>query len=203
MSLQTITPTMAASLVLPRDYGVIVSDVWPGGPAEAAGLKVGDVLMSVDGEPADNLPTVVYSFRLRDSTNPVRLEVMSGGKQQTLSITPVEMRSDFDSVSALADPEKNMIPELGIIAVEIDPRIAASATGLRDPSGVIVVARTAGGSGDVPLQPKDVIRRLNNLKISTLQELRDAMRPLTPGSPVTIQIQREERLMYLSFTFER
>ena len=68
MSLQTITPTMAASLVLPRDYGVIVSDVWPGGPAEAAGLKVGDVLMSVDGEPADNLPTVVYNFRLRDST---------------------------------------------------------------------------------------------------------------------------------------
>ncbi len=203
MSLQTITPTMAASLVLPRDYGVIVSDVWPGGPAEAAGLKVGDVLMTVDGEPADNLPTVVYNFRLRDSTNPVRLEVMSGGKQQTLSITPVEMRSDFDSVSALADPEKNMVPELGILAVEIDPRIAASATGLRDPNGVIVVARTAGGAGDVPLQPKDVVRRLNNLKISTLQELRDAVHALTPGSPVTLQVQREDRLMYLAFTFER
>ncbi len=203
MSLQTITPTMAASLVLPRDYGVIVSDVWPGGPAEAAGLKVGDVLMTVDGEPADNLPTVVYNFRLRDSTNPVRLEVMSGGKQQTLSVTPVEVRSDFDSVSGLTDPEKNLVPELGILGVEIDPRIAASATGLRDPNGVIVVARTAGGAGDVPLQPKDVVRRLNNLKISTLQELRDALRQLTPGAPVTLQVQREGRLMYLSFTFER
>jgi serine protease Do len=39
MSLQTITPAMAASLKLPRDFGVIVSDVWPGGPAEAAGSK--------------------------------------------------------------------------------------------------------------------------------------------------------------------
>src|SRR5262249_1694037 len=46
MSIQTITHVMASSLSLPRDYGVIVSDVWPGGPAEAAGMKVGDILTS-------------------------------------------------------------------------------------------------------------------------------------------------------------
>jgi len=120
-----------------------------------------------------------------------------------LSVTPVEVRSDFDSVSSMADPEKNMVPELGILGVEIDQRIAASATGLRDPNGIIVVARTAGGASEVPLQPKDVIRRLNNLKITTLQELRDAVRALTSGSPVTLQVQREGRLTYLSFTFER
>ena len=70
MSIQTITPTLASSLVLPRDYGVIVSDVWPGGPAAAAGLQVGDILVSVDGRPAENVPTVSYSFRLRDRQTP-------------------------------------------------------------------------------------------------------------------------------------
>jgi len=203
MSLQTITPTLASALVLPREYGVIVSDVWPGGPAAAAGLQVGDILVSVDGRPAEKVPTVSYSFRLRDSTDPVQLVVMTAGKQRALSVTPVEVRSDFDTVSAMADPEKNLVPELGILGVEIDKEIAAAATGLRDPQGVIVVARAAGGSSDVALQQKDVIRRLNNQDIATLQGLRDAIRALTPGAPVTLQIQREGRLMYLPFTFER
>jgi S1-C subfamily serine protease len=49
-------------LGLGQKYGVIISDVLPGGPAEAAGLMVGDVLVSIDGQPADNLPSVNYYF---------------------------------------------------------------------------------------------------------------------------------------------
>ena len=202
MSLQTITPGMAIALGLVKDYGVIVSDVWPGGPAEAAGLKVGDILTSVDGQPADNLPSVNYYFRLRDSTDNVQLAVLRGGADQKLSIATVEQRSEFDSVSALADPEKNLVPELGILGVEIDARIAAGATGLRDPYGIIVVARAAGPGSEVPLLPRDVIRTLNRKQMTTLQGLREALRALTPGTPVTLQIQREGRLMFVSFTLE-
>ena len=202
MSLQTITPGMAIALGLVKDYGVIVSDVWPGGPAEAAGLKVGDILTSVDGQPADNLPSVNYYFRLRDSTDNVQLAVLRGGADQKLSIATVEQRSEFDSVSALADPEKNLVPELGILGVEIDARIAAGATGLRDPYGIIVVARAAGPGSEVPLLPRDIVRTLNRKQITTLQGLRDALRSVTPGSPVTLQIQREGRLMFVSFTLE-
>ena len=202
MSMQTITSPMAASLGLVRDYGVIVSDVWPGGPAEAAGLMIGDILVSVDGQPVNNVPTVSYDFRLRDSTAPVQLVVLRGAAEQKLSVVPVEERSDFDSLAGDADPEKNLITELGIVGVEIDQRIAASATGLRVPYGVIVMARAAGAAGEVPVQPKDVIRSFNNRRIATLQALRDEARALKPGAPVTLQIQREGRVMYVSFTLD-
>ena len=202
MSMQTITSALAASLGLVRNYGVIVSDVWPGGPAEAAGLMIGDILVSVDGQPAENLPTVSYNFRLRDSEDPVQLVVLRGAAEQRLSVTPVEDRSELDSLSGEADPQKNLVAELGIIGVEIDPRIAAAAKGLRGPYGVVVIARAAGAAGEVPVQPKDVIRSFNNRRIATLQALRDEARALKPGAPVTLQIQREGRLMYVSFTLD-
>src|SRR4051812_10402817 len=175
MSLQTITQTMASSLGLSRDAGVIVSDVWPNGPAEAAGLRIGDILLTVDGQPADNLPTVNYYFRLRDSPEKVKLVVLRGGGQEIVSVATVEERSELDSVSDAADPEKNLVRELGILGVEINPQIAAAARGLRDAYGVIVVARTAGATSEVQLLPRDVIRSLNNKPIATLEGLRQTV----------------------------
>src|SRR5689334_16210270 len=143
MSLQTITPEMASGLGLSRDSGVIVSDVWPRGPAEAAGLMPGDILVAVDGQLAENLPTVNYNFRLRDSQDPVQLIVLRGTTERRFSITAVEQKSDFDDVSAMANPEQNLVPELGILGVEIDPGVVTAESGLRDAYGIVVAARTA------------------------------------------------------------
>ena len=202
MSLQTITAEMVAGLGLTRDHGVIVSDVWPRGPAEAAGLQPGDILLSVDGEPADNLPTVNYNFRLRDSAEKVQIVVLRGTNQVSLSVAAIEQTSDLDSVSSLADAESSLVSELGILGVAIDARIVAMASGLRDPHGIIVAARVAGPRSDVPLLPRDVIRSLNNTRMQTLEQLRAALGVLKPGAAVTLQVQREGRLMYVSFTLD-
>jgi serine protease Do len=203
MSVQTITHTMAASLGLSRDFGVIVSDVWPGGPAEAAGLKIGDIVISIDGESADNVPTVNYQFRLRDTPDPVKMVVLRGNDERTLTMKPVEEKNDLDAIADKnADPQRNLVPALGIVGLEIDAGIAAQAKGLRDLWGVIVLARTAGAGAEVPLQPRDVIRSLNNQPTVSLRGLRDMLAALKPGAPVTLQIQRDGRLMYVSFSLD-
>jgi len=199
MSMQTIKPGMANALGLAQDHGVIVSDVVPRGPADAAGVKVGDILLSVDGQPAENVPTVSYFFRLRDSAEQVQMVVLRGSSEQTIRVAAVEEKSEFDRVSAMADPQKNLVPELGILGVEIDARIAEVAKGLRDPYGIVVVARTAGATIEVPLLPRDVIRSVNNRPAFTLPALRELLKSLKPGAPVTLQIQRSGRLMYVSF----
>ena len=202
IGIQTITPVMASALGLSRDYGVIVSDVLPGSPAEVSGVKTGDILVSVDGQPADNLPSVNYWFRLRDTTDNVQLVVLRGTAEQSFSVPAVELKSELDSVSGMADPEKNLVAPLGILGIEIDPRILSVAKGLRGPYGIIVAARASGATTEVPLAVGDVIRDLNGRPMNTLETLRATLRSLPRGAPVTLQLQREGRLVYLSFNLD-
>lgn len=202
IGIQTITPSIATGLGLKQDYGVIVSDVLPGGPAEAAGLMVGDILVSVDGQPADNLPSVNYFFLLRDSSDKVQVTVLRGAAQQAFSVGTVEEGQDMDQIVSLADPQKNLIPQLGIVGVEIDKKTAPMLHGLRDPFGIVVTARVTGSSGDVPLAPGDVIRTFNTQPMTTLERLRAALKANPPGVPFVLQIQREGKLIYVPITLE-
>ena len=127
---------------------------------------------------------------------------MRGDAQLSLKVVPVEQRDQLTAVALTADPTRNLVRELGVLGVEITPEIAAQANGLRDPYGVIVVGRAATPGGVVPLQAYDIIRSVNNRRITTLDGLRDSVRSLKPGSPVTMQIQRDGRLMFVSFIVE-
>jgi serine protease Do len=202
IGIQTITPSLAAALKLPRAYGVIISDVKPGTPAIAAGLQIGDVLLSVDGRSAENLPFVGLQFLSRESGDQIHLEVLRGKEQLHFDVKTIEPPRDMDQIAALADPEKSLIPALGILGVEITDKVAAMAPDLRDPFGILVAARTAGASIEVPLAAGDVIRTLNGEPMTTLERLRAALRTLPPGASVAMQIQRDERLLYVSFTTE-
>ena len=127
-----------------------------------------------------------------DSQANVELIVLRGAKEFSVSVKPVEARSEFDSMSSLADPSKNLVSELA------HPRRGNRRTrcchghGTQgNPYGIIVVARAAGGASDVPVQPRDVIRSVNNRRIPTLAALRQTMRALMPGTTATMQIQRD------------
>ncbi len=197
------TPPLATALSLRRNTGVIISDVLPGSPAEAVGLRIQDVLMSVDGRAADNLPIVAFVFLSKDEGEKVRIEVQRGNAQLAFDVPVVERRHDIDQFTALSDPSKNLVGPLGIVALEIDRKIALMLPELRDPYGILVVARAADAGLGVPLATGDVIRTLNGQPMTTLDRLRQALAALQPGSSVALQIQREDRLLYLAFTLEQ
>jgi S1-C subfamily serine protease len=128
---------------------------------------------------------------------------LRGSEKLAFDVPVEEPPHEMDQIASLADPEKNLVRPLGIIGVEIDQKIAAMAPDLRDPFGIIVVARAADAAGDVPIAAGDVIRTLNGQPMTTLERLRAALKSLPPGAPVVLQIQREQRLLFVAFTLDQ
>jgi len=203
IGLQSISPVLAAAMNLPRSYGVIVSDVLPNSSAMAAGVHVGDVLLTIDGRMADSVPYVSFRLMSVDAGAKVHLEVLRNRERLAFDVPVVEAPHEMDQIASIVDPEKNLVRPLGIIGVEIDQKIAAMTSDLRDPFGILVVARSNAATGDIPLAAADVIRTLNGQPMTTLERLRAALQSLQPGAPVVLQIQREERLLFLAFTLDQ
>jgi serine protease Do len=199
IGIQSITPILAAAMNLPRRYGVIISDT----PAMAAGLQVGDVLVTIDGRMAESVPYVSFRFMSVNAGEKVHLEVLRGQQHLTFDVPMMERPDTMDQISSLADPEKNLVRPLGILGIEIDKRVASMAPDLRDPFGIIVAARSNEASADIPLATGDVIRTLNGQPMTTLDRLRETLKALKPGAAVVLQIQRDERLLYVAFTLEQ
>jgi serine protease Do len=162
---------------------------------------VGDILTSVDGQPAENVPTVSYNFLLRDSGENVHVEVLRGTQKMAFEVPVQEEKHDIDSILALATPDQNLVPEIGILGVEIDKRIAPMVPDLRHQYGIIVAARTSGAARDVPVLPGDVIVAMNDVPTMTLDYLRTALKRLGQADPVVLQVEREGRLMFLTFDY--
>jgi serine protease Do len=200
---QTITPALANGLGLKRSWGVLVSDVKPGGPAEAAGLKIGDIVLTADDRPTDTLPAFTGALYLHPVDQVLRLEVLRDGEKKTLMIPVLQEKHAMDQLLDLADPENNLVPQLAVLAVSIDDHIRASLGELRMSSGVIVLGRSANLLGpDVGLATGDIIHAVNNRPIDTLENLRSALGSLKSGDPVALQVERQGKLQFVSFELD-
>jgi len=103
----------------------------------------------------------------------------------------------------LADPEKNLVRKLGIMGLNVDEKVLSLLPGIRQDSGVVVVAKmaTAGGAKN-PLVTGDIIHALNRVAINNLESLYSALHHLKPGSYVVLQVERAAGLYYVTFQLD-
>ncbi len=198
---QSVTPDLAAGLHLQRDFGVIISDISPGGSADKAGLRIQDIILSVDGTPTGSLPLFAHSLYMHKSGERAKIEVLRGSDHVLLDIPLVDRPHKEDSLADVADPAKNLVRPLSILGIELTLDLAQSLPDLRIPTGVIVAARTLGsGTVEIPLQTGDVIHGLNGTTITTLEGLRAALAKQKTGDAVALQVERYGQLIYISFS---
>lgn len=203
VDVETLTPSLVSALHLAAQSGVIVSDVMPDGPAEGAGLKVYDVVESINGIPIANESSFVMNMYLLKIGESVKVGIRRGTQRMTLTIPVLEVKQGAEDIADLADPETDAVPELGIIGVNVTPETARLMPEPRIGSGVVVAETIAGHrADDVGLSQGDIIHAVNSVSVSTLDALRKTLDRLKPGDPVVLLVERGGHLMLLTSEIE-
>ncbi|HEV2383317.1 MAG TPA: PDZ domain-containing protein [Terriglobia bacterium] len=199
VNLQTITPALAQGLKLPQDWGLVISDVLPQGPAAAAGVKIDDVVSGVDGKDVGSLPVFERALQPYVGGDKVRLQVLRAGQKVEFEVPVVVATHSVDQLAQLADAAKNLVPNIGIVGIDVSPQVAGMVGDLRISSGVIVAAKAARTSGlDLPLEVGDVIHAVNEQPVTGLDDLRATLKELDPNTPMVLQVERDGNLLYVA-----
>jgi serine protease Do len=200
---QEITPDLADGLRLPQRWGVVVADVKPDSPAAAAGLRIQDIVLTADDRPIETLPSLTSALYLHRLDQVLKMEIRRGDEKKTLYIPAVEHHDQMDQLLDAANPDKSLVPRLGVLAIDLTDDLRSAIDNLRISSGVLVIGRAADLIlPDTGLQAGDVIHQVNTTPIDSMDALRGLLANLKTGDPVVIQLERDSGLMYVSFEME-
>jgi serine protease Do len=196
---QEITPYLAGGLGLSQDFGVILADITPKGPADTAGLKIGDVIYSVDGQRIAGLPDFATALYLHAADQPLRIDVLRGSQKVSLVVPAKQHQPESGDLADFIDPQ-NLSGHLGVFVHDFDDKIRGALPDARIASGVVVVAQSpALNSYTSSLRAGDILHSVNQTPIESVHQLRSTLHTMKTGQPVVLQIERAGKLQYVAF----
>ncbi len=172
----TVTSDIARSLGMDRPQGVLVSDVYSGSPADAAGVKTGDVIVSLDGQPVNDDASLKYRINLLSLNQTVDMQLLRSGKPLTVHIK-VSVPSDNPPRDERVLKGEN--PFAGAHIVNLSPAVAdeIGVDPFDAPKGVMVYSIDGDQSyaAGIGLQPGDIIKSVNGRTITTTADMQSVV----------------------------
>jgi Do/DeqQ family serine protease len=196
VKVQALTGEMARSLGLTAPQGVVVTEVWPGGPAVRAGLAQGDVVVSVNGEEVDDEAGLNYRVGALNPGADATLVIRRNGAPARTITTRVEAPPAQPAPETLVVTGRN--PIAGATLINLSPAAALDLGG--DPfagHGVMVTKVEAGFAQTLGLAPGDFIRQINGKAINTTADVAVSVR--APAASWTLTIERGGRTITAQF----
>jgi serine protease Do len=183
--IQKITPEISKHLELKKETGALVSKVMPGGPADKAGIKRYDVILSFDGKQIDamnDLPRVVAATPVGKT---VKVVVLRDGGEKSLKIDVSAMEEPKEATLAAA--EKGSASEFGLLVQDLTPEIAKN-LGMDEDHGVVITGIAPGSpAASAGLRREDVILEVDKAEIRSVKDLEKTLGESGDGALLLIR----------------
>jgi serine protease Do len=195
--IQNLTPDLAQAFKVNRSAGALISEVTPNGPADAAGLKNGDVVLQYDNKPIESASQL--KLRVAETTPGVNVPVQIDRSGETKSINVVVKERSTTSVAANQTPKPAEDGSLnGVTVQDLTRELRAE---LKVPGtvqgAVIEEVDPASPSYEAGLRVGDVITEINHRPIKTAQEAVEAT-SAKPNGATLVKVYRNGGSQYLA-----
>jgi len=195
--IQEVNKDLAESFGLEKPAGALVAQVMQDGPAAKGGLQVGDVILSLNGQPivmSADLPHLVGALKAGDKAE---LDVVREGERKVLAMTVGALPDDDEELVASAAPGEGVSSNrLGVAVVELT---AEQKKTLDVTSGVLVKGVQDGPAALMGVRPGDVITHLNNQAIDTSKTFAAIAKALPKDRSVSMRVLRGGRASFITF----
>lgn len=205
--LQPITAETVKGFDLPDSRGALISDVTPGSAGEEAGLRVGDVVRSIDGisiRESSDLPPIVGTMMPGEQ---VTLGILRDGRQREIELTLGELDPSLlpGASPAAPDPSEPDAPEtessnpLGLIGQDLDADDRRAAD-LEPGEGVGIVRVEGLAARQAGIEPGMVVLQVGTEPVGSVKELDRALADVSPGETVMLLVRRGSSSVFLAVT---
>ena len=201
LRLQEITPAIAQALGRPDAKGVLVASVEPGGPADKAGIKSGDVITAFDGKPVDSGRDLSRAVAAMKPGAQASVTVLRDGRTQDLSIAVGERAEDRPTrMGSLEAPDAGK--RLGLALSPI-PETARGQLGLEPGTSGVLIQRVdpnspAAVSG---LRAGDVIISANSREVAQPSDVAEEWAKASrEKKPILLRVKRDDQYLFVAVT---
>ena len=196
---QDIDDNLANAMKLKSTEGALVGDVTPGGPADKAGLKRGDVIVQYEGQKIKNSTELRNQVAQTAPKSKVDLAVLRDGHEIQLTATLGERPVEGGEKT---QPEQEQAPEmhqkLGLEVQDLTPDIAQE-LGYGDDRGAGVASVEPGSPGsDAGLRRGDLIKEVNHKKITTVREFTRALADSHKDDTALLLVRRGQNTFFVA-----
>ena len=193
---QDLTPALAKAFNSNEANGALIGEVTPNSPAARAGLKQGDIVTQINGEPVLDANQLRLKVGMMEPNSKVTLKVLRNGGTQDVAVT----LGDFPSKQESASLQNGSSQEgLGINVENLTPEIARDLSLPASTKGVVVdQVNSAGKAADSGLQRGDVIEQVNHQPVTNVDDFSQAVSKSQQDAPVLLLVNREGSTIFLA-----